>query len=75
MCLIQNLDAATPFELGNDNFKKGWARRKVLDGGLYGRKFIKDYKDDVAEYFERGIIDKSDKNEQIGRASCRERVC
>ena len=51
-----NLDAATSFELGNDNFKKGWARRKVLDGRLYGRKFIKDYKDDVAEYTSKEVL-------------------
>ena len=65
-----NLGAASTFELGNENFKKGWVRRNFFVGWLYWRKFIKDYKDDMGVYFERGIVEKSGKmnSDQIREA-------
>ena len=53
--------SAEDFELGNDDFKKGWARRLKVDGGIYGRTYIEDYKDDIEEYFIRGKINSSEK--------------
>ena len=43
---------------------KGWARRnanKNKVGGLYGRKYILNYKDDIERFFEKGKKNSSDK--------------
>ena len=53
--------AAEDFELNDENFKKGWARRLKVDGGLYGRTFIEDFKDDIEEFFTKGKINSSEK--------------
>ena len=57
----QSLMVADEFELNNEKFKKGWARRSKAEGGLYGRTFIEDYKDDIEAFFTRGNVNSSEK--------------
>ena len=48
----------------NKYFVKGWARRnanKKSHGGLYGRKYILNYKDEIESYFDKGKRCSSDK--------------
>ena len=48
----------------NKYFVKGWARRntnKQYRGGLYGKKYILNYKDEVESYFDKGRRCSSDK--------------
>ena len=65
----QSLMSGEGFELSNDDFKKGWARRLKVDGGIYGRTYIEDYKDDIEEYFIRG---KKNSSEKMNAAQIRE---
>ena len=55
------LDNANQYTLSNQHFSKGWARRVKRDGGLYGRTYIHKYKDDIAEYFNKGEENSSEK--------------
>lgn len=56
-----SLEEAKEFELGNENYKKGWARRLKVDGGVYGRTYIQSFKDDVELLFQRGNLNSSEK--------------
>ena len=56
-----SLEEAKDFEIGNENYKKGWARRLKVDGGLYGRTYIQSFKDDVELLFQRGKLNSSEK--------------
>ena len=56
-----SLEEAKEFELGNENYKKGWARRLKVNGGLYGRTYIQSFKDDVELLFQRGKLNSSEK--------------
>ena len=59
------LDDAQQFSVENStHFVKGWARRNVNKnnlGGLYGRKYILNYKDDIERFFDKGKINSGDK--------------
>ena len=56
-----SLEKRKDFEIGNENYKQGWARRLKVDGGLYGRTYIQSFKDDVELLFQRGKLNSSEK--------------
>ena len=55
------LNNAENFSLSNEHFAKGWARRVKRDGGLYGRTYIAKYRENIAEFFNKGKESSSDK--------------
>ena len=61
----KTLDDAKSFSVPNNTyFVKGWARRnanKHKDGGLYGRKYILNYKNEIESFFRKGKTNSSDK--------------
>ena len=57
----KRLEVAKDFDMNNEHFKKGWARRLKVHGGLYGRTYIDEYKSDIQEFFTRGQINSSEK--------------
>ena len=42
-----SLEKAKEFELDHENHTKGWTRCLKVDGGLYGRIYVRSFKDHV----------------------------